>query len=92
MERGYASESEMESLDEWANKLPMDKFDVRPSIQVRRSWQFTDAVAQDSTGQFIAEVREAINQVLAALDEPQLEDIQPHSPDVNAVNTLSGDH
>jgi len=91
VQRGYATESEMESLDEWADKLPMDHFDIRPSIQVTRSWQLADAVAQDSTGQFIAEVREAINQVLAALDERQLEDIQPHSPDVNAVNTLSGD-
>ena len=91
-ERGYASASEMESLDEWANKLPMDKFDVRPSIQVRRSWQFTDAAARDSTGQFTTEIHDAINQISVALDEPQLEDIQPHSPDVNAVNTLSGDH
>jgi hypothetical protein len=82
MERGYASESEMESLDEWANKLPMDKFDVRPSIQVTRSWQSDDAVARDGTGQLIAEVHEAINQILAALDEPSLEDIQPYSPDV----------
>ena len=28
VERGYASESEMESLDEWAAKLPMDKFNM----------------------------------------------------------------
>jgi hypothetical protein len=86
VERGYASESEMESLDEWANKLPMDKFDVRPSIQVTRSWQFTDAVARDSTGQFTAEVHKAINQILAALDEPKLEDIQPQSTNL-AVNS-----
>lgn len=77
MKRGYAPESEMESLDEWANKLPMDKFDVRPSIQVTRSWQFTDAVARDRTGQFIAEVHESINQILAALGEKQLKEIQP---------------
>jgi hypothetical protein len=77
MERGYASESEMESLDEWANKLPMDKFDVRPSIQVTRSWQFTDAVARDNTGQLTTEVHDAINQILAALDEPHLEEMQP---------------
>jgi hypothetical protein len=76
VERGYASESEMESLDEWANKLPMDHFDVRPSIQVTRSWQFTDAVARDSTGQLTTEVHDAINQVLAALDESHLEDMQ----------------
>jgi ATP/maltotriose-dependent transcriptional regulator MalT len=77
VERNYANESEMESLDEWANKLPMDKFDIRPSIQVTRSWQLADAVGRDRKGQLIAEVHEAINQVLAALDEPRLEDIQP---------------
>ena len=80
MERGYASESEMKSLDEWANKLPMDHFDIRPSIQVTRSWQFTDAVARDSKGQFTTEVHDAINQILAALGEKQLEEIQPQSP------------
>jgi hypothetical protein len=79
VEGGYALESEMESLDEWANKLPMDKFDVRPSIQVTRSWEWADAVAQDSTGELAAEVRDAINQVLVALGEPQLEDMQPQS-------------
>jgi hypothetical protein len=67
----------MESLDEWANKLPMDHFDIRPSIHVTRSWQFADAVGRDSTGQLIAEVHAAINQVLAALDEPSLEDMEP---------------
>jgi hypothetical protein len=67
----------MESLDEWAHKLPMDKFDIRPSIQVMRSWQFADAVGRDRTDQLTAEVHEAIYEVLAALDEPRLEDIQP---------------
>jgi len=43
----------MESLDGWANKLPMEKFDVRPSIQVTRSWQLADVV-RDRTGQLIA--------------------------------------
>jgi len=76
IKRRYAEKSEMESLDEWANKLPMDKFDVRPSIQVTRSWQFADAVARDSAGKLTLEVRDAINQILAALDEPNLEDIQ----------------
>ena len=35
----------MDSLDEWETQLPMDKFDIRPSIQVTRSWKFADAVA-----------------------------------------------
>jgi hypothetical protein len=76
LERKYAAESEMESLDEWANKLPMDHFDIRPSIHVTRSWQFADAVVRDTTGKLIAEVHEAINQLLAALDGPHLEDMQ----------------
>ena len=69
----------MESLDEWEKHLPMDKFDVRPSIQVTRSWQFADAIARDTTDQFTIEVHDAINQILAALDEPELENIQPQS-------------
>jgi Ni,Fe-hydrogenase III small subunit len=65
----------MGGLDEWADRLPMDKFDVRPSIQVTRSGQYADAVARDRTGQLTAEVRDAINRLLAALDEPQLHGI-----------------
>lgn len=58
-----------------------------PDQAALRSWQFTDAAARDSTGQFTTEVHDAINQVLAALDEPKLEDMQPESADLNAVNT-----
>jgi hypothetical protein len=76
VERNYATESEMESLDEWAEKLPMDKFDIRPSIQVTRSWHLADALVKDRTDQLKAEVHESINQVLSALDEPNLEDLQ----------------
>lgn len=77
IQRSYASDAEMGSLDEWSDRLPMDKFDVRPSIQVTRSWQYADAVARDLTGQLTAEVRDAINCLLSALDEPQLHDLTP---------------
>lgn len=76
VERNYASESEMTELDEWAEKLPMDKFDIRPSIQVTHSWHLPDAIVRDRTDQLVAEVRESINQVLSALDQPQLEEMQ----------------
>lgn len=76
IERNYASEGEMKDLDEWAEKLPMDKFDVRPSIQVTRSWHLANAIARDREDQLVREVRESINQVLAALDEPELKDIK----------------
>lgn len=80
IQRGYAVDAEMDSLDEWSDRLPMDKFDVRPSIQVTRSWQYSDAVARDRTGQLTAEVRDAINRLLSALDEPQLHDLtQPYA-------------
>lgn len=73
VERGYATESELSGLDEWAATVPMDKFDVRPSMQVTRSWQLSDAVARDRAGLFVGDVRAAIDDVLAALDEPSLE-------------------
>lgn len=77
IQRGYATEAEMGSLDEWSSRLPMDKFDVRPSIQVTRSWQYDDAITRDRTGQLTAEVRDAINRLLTALDEPQLHLLAP---------------
>jgi hypothetical protein len=77
IQRGYAVDAEMGSLDEWSDRLPMEKFDVRPSIQVTRSWQYTEAVARDRTGQVTAEVRDATNRLLSALDEPQLHDLTP---------------
>ncbi len=76
VERKYATQSEMEALDEWAEKLPMEKFDVRPSIQVTRTWHLADALVKDRTDELVTEVHDAINQVLAALDEPELEHLQ----------------
>ena len=74
--RKYATESEMEDLDEWAEKLPMDKFDIRPSIQVTHSWHLAEALVKDRSDQLVTEVRVSINQVLSALDEPHLGDLQ----------------
>lgn len=76
IKRNYANKSEMRSLDDWADKLPMEKFDVRPSIQLTRSWQLADAVVLDKAGQLVLDVRGSINEALSALDEPQLEDLQ----------------
>jgi hypothetical protein len=45
----------------------------RPGIQVTRAWVYDDAVRLDSDGEaLIRQVREALNQIMAALDEPQL--------------------
>jgi hypothetical protein len=47
VERRYANENELVTLDEWANHLPRDHFDVRPSIDITRSWPMADAVKRD---------------------------------------------
>ncbi len=75
--RKYASKDEMGSLDEWAVKLPMEKFDIRPSIQVTRSWTLADAVQRDKKGELVPDIRNAIDRALVALDEPTLEAIKP---------------
>jgi hypothetical protein len=77
IERRYASTSELASLDAWRDTLPRDHFDIRPSVQVMRSWQLTDTIARDRRREFVIEVREAIDQVLSALDEPKLTLIRP---------------
>jgi hypothetical protein len=79
----HALDADLDRLCE----LSFDALTTQERLRITRSWQFTDAVARDSKGQLTAEVHDAINQILAALGEPRLEDIQPHSPDVNAVNT-----
>ncbi|GAB1816714.1 hypothetical protein [Mycobacterium sp. MUNTM1] len=73
LDRGYAVQEELPGLDEWAAKLPLDKFDVRPSIQVTRSWPLSHAVARDRSGQFVGDVRSAVDELLAALGERSLD-------------------
>jgi len=75
IERKYASQGEMTDLDEWAEKLPLDKFDIRPSVQVSRSWPWHEAVVLDGTGQLTNEIHDSINQLLGVLDEPSLEEM-----------------
>lgn len=73
VERRYSSENELAALDVWASQLPRDHFDVRPGIEVTRSWQVDEAARRDRMGGFIEDVRAAINQILTALGEPQLD-------------------
>jgi hypothetical protein len=70
--RRYASESEVATLDAWRDALPREHFDIRPSVEVTRSWQLADAIARDRRNEFVTEVRAAIDRVLSALGEPEL--------------------
>jgi hypothetical protein len=78
VERGYARDSELASLQEWLASKPLRiQLHIRPGIEARRTWPYADAFARDRKDEFVAEVREAIDRVLSALDEPKLNLIRP---------------
>ncbi len=80
IKRRYAAESELATLDTWRNALLRDHFDIRPSIEVTRSWQLAEAIARDRRNEFVTEVRAAIDRVLSALGEPELKVLQRTGP------------
>ena len=43
---------------------------LRPSMHVSYTWSFAEAEALDDAGLLVGEIHEAVNRVLAALDEP----------------------
>ena len=78
VERGYARGSELASLQEWLASKPLRiQLHIRPGIEARRTWPYAEAFARDRKDEFVAEVREAIDRVLSALDEPKLNLIRP---------------
>jgi hypothetical protein len=73
LRRGYPRDGEKGSLEEWVNSKPSGtEVHIRPGIEVRRTWPSADEFAPDRKGEFVAEVREAVDRVLSALDEPRL--------------------
>jgi hypothetical protein len=74
LRRGYATKKDMPSLDAWLKTRPAGiKFHIRPSVQIMRRWKLKSAIAKDRDGQLGAQVKIAINQMLKALDEPNLD-------------------
>lgn len=72
LDAGYAHPGDRERLDEVLAEN-QSKFDLRPSVQIIRAWSWDDAqYLDDKEGRFAAEVRVALDQVLAALDEPSV--------------------
>lgn len=74
VKRGYADEGDLVTLTEWLGTYANSKLDLRPSVAITRSWDMADAVQLDRTGALARQVREAIDDVLAILDEPALTD------------------
>jgi hypothetical protein len=91
-QRRYASENELPMLDSWRNALPRDHFDIRPSVEVTRSWQLADAIARDRRNEFVTEVRAAIDRVLSALGEPELKVLQHTARDASREATCPTCH
>jgi hypothetical protein len=73
VDRGYADQADLATLEDWLKTYQSDKLDVRPSIAIERTWTSKEAVALDRTGALASQVRSAIDQVLSALGEPTLD-------------------
>ena len=72
LERGYASEHDAERLDPFLRALGRRFAHLRPSMHVARSWSWSEAERLEDEGRLVGEIRDALNAVLAALEEPSL--------------------
>jgi hypothetical protein len=77
--RGYAGPADDERLDGFLEGPGRRQAHLRPGLEVRRLWPWEDAVGLDERGALASEIRDAIAQVLDALDEPVLPTRQPFS-------------
>ena len=72
LQRGYASERDAERLDPFLRALGRRFAHLRPSMHVARSWSWTDAERLEDEGRLVGEIRDSVNAVLGALEEPLL--------------------
>jgi hypothetical protein len=72
LERGYASERDAERLDPFLRALGRRFAHLRPSMHVARSWTWSEAERLEDEGRLVPEIRDALNAVLASLEEPLL--------------------
>lgn len=79
LERGYASEEDAERLDPFLRALGRRFAHLRPSMHVVRSWSWADAERLEDEGRLVGEIRDAVNAVLGALEEPLLPELDARS-------------
>jgi hypothetical protein len=89
LERGYASRCDEIRLDPFLRALGRRFAHLRPSIHVSRSWSWEEAQSLDDAGLLAAQIREALNRVLAILGEPLLPVGEPE-PDGERSAVASG--
>jgi hypothetical protein len=77
VDRNYARPEDLPNLDDWLERLsPRIQFHIRPGVEILRTWDVREAVSRDRAGEFVTDVRRAIDQILSALDEPSLSAIR----------------
>lgn len=69
-ERQYASPEDDQQLDAFLKRLGRRDVHLRPGIEVQRIWPWPHAVDLDERGALVREVRNAVAELLTALDEP----------------------
>ncbi|MDV3135328.1 hypothetical protein [Mycobacterium sp. 29Ha] len=91
VERNCAADDELSTLDDWlVTKSSGIKFHVRPGVQVLRTWRFPDLAVPERRAEFVAEVRQAIDQALTALGEPELNFLQVETPPRSEAPSQAG--
>jgi len=71
-QRGYASDDDTVQLDAFLDGLGRRDAHLRPRVEITHRWAWSDAEQLDDRGSLADELRTAISELLAALDEPPL--------------------
>jgi hypothetical protein len=93
LRRRYASARDKARVESFLNTLGRRHAHLRPSLHVARAWPFEEATRLDDEGLLAVEIREAINCVLALLDEPELPPtiVEAEAYSITSKLTMNGD-
>ncbi|MGA8745426.1 MAG: hypothetical protein WB507_06155 [Solirubrobacterales bacterium] len=69
-ERGYAGPEDDERLDAFLEGLGRRDAHLRPGLEVRRGWSWTQAAELDERQALVGEIRQAVIELLTVLEEP----------------------
>jgi hypothetical protein len=77
VDRDYAHPEDLPNLGDWLEHLsPRIQFHIRPGVEILRTWDVREAVSRDCAGEIVTDVRQAIDRILSAQDEPSLSAIR----------------
>jgi hypothetical protein len=70
LEHGYASPKDERKLPGFLNRLGKRDARLRPSVAIERTWSPAETASLDHRGALAGELRAAVTELLAVLDEP----------------------